>query len=68
MEVIHEVGGSVGVAVLSTVAVSGIEHGAVGGFRDAFAFSAIVAAVGAVACLVLVPHLKPQTTDMPHAH
>ncbi|MEU6551479.1 MFS transporter [Streptomyces sp. NPDC046915] len=64
----HEVGGSVGVAVLSTVAASGIDQGAVGGFRDAFAFSAIVAVVAAVACLVLVPHLKPRTTDIPHVH
>ncbi|MGW0769364.1 MFS transporter [Streptomyces sp. NPDC002676] len=64
----HEVGGSVGVAVLSTIAASGIEHGAVGGFRDAFTASAAVAAVSALACLVLVPHSRPQTTGAPHMH
>ncbi|WP_225834385.1 MFS transporter [Streptomyces sp. NK08204] len=64
----HEVGGSVGVAVLSTIAASGIEHGAVGGFRDAFTASAAVAAAGALAGLVLVPHRRPQATGGPHVH
>jgi predicted MFS family arabinose efflux permease len=45
----HEVGGSIGVAVLSTIAASGIEHGAIGGFRDAFGLSAAVAATSAPA-------------------
>jgi EmrB/QacA subfamily drug resistance transporter len=64
----HEVGGSIGVAVLSTVAASGIEHGAADGFTSAFTFSAITAAASALIALVLVPHSKPQTTGGPHAH
>ncbi|OIJ86687.1 MFS transporter [Streptomyces colonosanans] len=64
----HEVGGSVGVAVLSTVAASGIEAGAVTGFRDAFVLAAIVAAASALVSLVLVPHSKPHSTGGPHVH
>jgi EmrB/QacA subfamily drug resistance transporter len=64
----HEMGGSIGVAVLSTVAASGIEHGAVAGFTRAFTLSAITAAASALIALVLVPHSKPQTTGGPHAH
>jgi predicted MFS family arabinose efflux permease len=63
----HEVGGSIA-AVLSTVAVSGIEHGAADGFTSAFTLSAITAAASALIALVLVPHSKPQTTGGPHAH
>ncbi|MGX1268415.1 MFS transporter [Streptomyces phaeoluteigriseus] len=64
----HEVGGSIGVAVVSTVAATGIESGSVGGFTDAFALCAVVAAGGAVAALGLVPRGKPRTTGLPHAH
>ncbi|MEU9154944.1 MFS transporter [Streptomyces sp. NPDC048417] len=64
----HEVGGSIGVAVLSTVAASGIEHGAADGFTSAFTLSAITAAASALIALVLVPHTKPQSTGGPHAH
>ncbi|MGW0825364.1 MFS transporter [Streptomyces sp. NPDC002845] len=64
----HEVGGSVGVAVVSTVAAAGIERGAIGGFTDAFTVSAVAAAVGAVVSLGLVPRIKPQSTGGPHVH
>jgi EmrB/QacA subfamily drug resistance transporter len=64
----HEVGGSVGVAVLSTVAAAGIERGAVGGFTDAFTVSAVTAAVAAVAALFVVPPGRPRTTGGPHVH
>ncbi|MGY0055646.1 MFS transporter [Streptomyces sp. LZ34] len=64
----HEVGGSVGVAVMSTVAASGIEHGAIGGFTDAFTLSATVAAVSLPVTLLLVPRGKPQLTGRPHVH
>ncbi|MER7684114.1 hypothetical protein [Streptomyces sp. NPDC097610] len=60
----HEVGGSIGVAVLSTVAASGIEHGAADGFTSAFTLSTITAALSA---LVLVPRSRPQPTGGPHA-
>ncbi|MFI0084649.1 MFS transporter [Streptomyces bobili] len=64
----HEVGGSIGVAVVSTVAASGIERGTVGGFTDAFAACAAGAAVSAAVALVLVPRGKPQMTGGPHVH
>ncbi|MEU0069777.1 MFS transporter [Streptomyces sp. NPDC006332] len=64
----HEVGGSIGVAVLSTVAASGIEHGTAGGFTDAFTLTAVIAAAGALIALVLVPHTKPQAIGGPHVH
>lgn len=64
----HEVGGSIGVAVVSTVAASGIEAGSVGGFTDAFTVCALTAAAGAVVSLGLVPRGKPQTTGVPHVH
>ncbi|MFL5997622.1 MAG: MFS transporter [Streptomyces sp.] len=64
----HEVGGSIGVAVVSTVAASGIESGSVGGFTDAFTVCALAAAVSAAVALGLVPPGKPQTTGGPHVH
>ncbi|MFI6935848.1 MFS transporter [Streptomyces sp. NPDC050287] len=64
----HEVGGSIGVAVVSTVAAAGIEAGSVGGFTDAFTVCALAAAVSAVAALGLVPRGKPQPTGGPHVH
>lgn len=64
----HEVGGSIGVAVVSTVAASGIERGVAGGFTDAFTVCAVAAAVGAAVALGLVPRGKPQLTGGPHVH
>ncbi|MER8004287.1 DHA2 family efflux MFS transporter permease subunit [Streptomyces sp. NPDC094149] len=56
----HEVGGSIGVAVMSTVAASGIDHGTAAGFSDAFTFGAVAAAASALVALVLVPRGRPQ--------
>jgi EmrB/QacA subfamily drug resistance transporter len=64
----HEVGGSIGVAVISTVAAAGIEHGAISGFTHAFALIALTATAGAVIAVLLVPPGKPQTTGGPHMH
>jgi sugar phosphate permease len=64
----HEVGGSIGVAVVSTVAASGFERGSVGGFGDAFTVCAVTAVVGAVLSLGLVPRGKPRPTGGPHVH
>ncbi|GAA2264863.1 MFS transporter [Streptomyces atrovirens] len=64
----HEVGGSIGVAVVSTVAASGFVRGSVGGFADAFTLCAVTAAAGAVIALGLVPRGRPQSTGGPHAH
>ncbi|PBC59858.1 MFS transporter [Streptomyces sp. Tue6028] len=63
----HEVGGSIGVAVVSTVAVSGFERGSVGGFGDAFTVCAVAAGAGAVVALGLVPRGRPRPTG-PHVH
>ncbi|WP_324610581.1 MULTISPECIES: hypothetical protein [unclassified Streptomyces] len=64
----HEVGGSIGVAVVSTVAASGFEHGSAAGFRDAFTVCAVAAGAGAVVALGLVPRGKPRSTGGPHVH
>lgn len=64
----HEVGGSVGVAVVSTVAAAGIEGGTSGGFADAFTVCAVAAVLSAVATFALVPRGKPQLTGGPHVH
>ncbi|MFI6106810.1 MFS transporter [Streptomyces sp. NPDC051310] len=63
----HEVGGSVGVAVVSTVAAAGIERGTAGGFSTAFTVCAVAGAAGAAVALVLVPRAKPHLSG-PHAH
>ncbi|QNE76346.1 MFS transporter [Streptomyces finlayi] len=65
----HEVGGSIGVAVVSTVAAAGIAGGsaAIGAFGDAFTVCAVAAGVSAVVALALVPQGKPQLSG-PHVH
>ncbi|MEV0318486.1 DHA2 family efflux MFS transporter permease subunit [Streptomyces sp. NPDC050659] len=64
----HEVGGSVGVAVVSTVAAAGIEGGGGDGFSDAFVVCAVAAGVSAAITWVLVPRGNPRMTGGPHAH
>ncbi|MFJ6994602.1 MFS transporter [Streptomyces sp. NPDC003090] len=64
----HEVGGSVGVAVVSTVAAAGIERGAVTAFGDAFTLCAVVAGAAALVCAALVPAVRPERPAVPHAH
>ncbi|WP_086560866.1 MFS transporter [Streptomyces africanus] len=64
----HEVGGSIGVAIVSTIAASGIESGSVGGFTDAFTVCAVAAAASAAVALALVPRGKPQVSGGPHVH
>ncbi|WP_274560752.1 MFS transporter [Streptomyces spiramyceticus] len=69
----HEVGGSIGVAVVSTVAASGIEGGfggggSGGGFTDAFTVCAVAAAASALVALALVPRGTPQMSGGPHVH
>ncbi|MBT2420180.1 MFS transporter [Streptomyces sp. ISL-22] len=64
----HEVGGSIGVAVVSTVAASGFERGTVGGFTEAFTVCAVAAGVSAAVALGLVPRGRPQLTGGPHVH
>lgn len=59
----HEVGGSIGVAVVSTVAAAGIDGaaGTAGGFADAFLVCAVAAGGCAVVSAALVPPGKPET-------
>lgn len=58
----HELGGSVGVAVVSTVAAASFGEGAfgIGGFTDAYLASAIAAAAAALVALILVPPGRPE--------
>jgi EmrB/QacA subfamily drug resistance transporter len=51
----HELGATLGIAFVSTIAAQGLASGAVSGFADAFAATAIVAAVVAIAVPWLVP-------------
>jgi EmrB/QacA subfamily drug resistance transporter len=64
----HEVGGSIGVAVVSTVAASGIERGVPSGFADAFTVCAIAAGAAALAAVALVPPGKPRPVGGHHGH
>jgi MFS family permease len=64
----HEVGGGIGIAALSTIAGTGITHGAITGFGDAFTFSTITALLAAIAALFLIPPGKAQPTGGIHGH
>lgn len=64
----HELGGSVGVAVMSTVAAAGIEAGSTAGFTAAFTVCAATAGVAALICLLLVPKERIDTSGMTMAH
>jgi MFS family permease len=66
----HELGGSIGVAVVSTVAAASIETHSrdVGGFADAFTVCAVTAAVTAVAALALLPAGRPSGAIVGHGH
>lgn len=66
----HELGGSVGVAVMSTVAATSISASAptLSGFTDAFLVCAVASGVAAIVALVLVPGGKVETSGGPHGH
>ncbi|MEU7990825.1 MFS transporter [Streptosporangium canum] len=64
----HEVGGSIGVAVVSTIASAGIETGSPAGFGPAFVTAAAGAIVAALLCLVLVPAGKAHLPAGVHVH
>jgi MFS family permease len=64
----HEVGGSIGVAVVSTVAASGFERSSASGFASAFTACAVAAAASALVALALVPRGRPQFSGGPHVH
>ncbi|MFI0352637.1 MFS transporter [Actinomadura sp. 9N407] len=65
----HELGGAIGVATASTLAVAGLTGApSIGGFTDAFTATAVAAAAAALLALVLVPPGKPQMSGTPHSH
>lgn len=66
----HELGGSIGVAVVSTMAAASLAPGAVGveGFTGALLLCVIVAAVAAVVSSVLVPAGVPSGVTVGHGH
>ncbi|MFI2210535.1 MFS transporter [Streptomyces sp. NPDC020141] len=64
----HEVGGSVGVAVVSSVAAAGITVGEASGFTAAYTVLAVAAAVAAALSLAVVPAGRPPSTGGPYVH
>jgi EmrB/QacA subfamily drug resistance transporter len=66
----HELGGAIGVAVMSTVAATGIATSSPdpGAFTEAFTVCAIAAAVAGAVSLPLVPAGRIAHSGMPHAH
>ncbi|MFI6534381.1 MFS transporter [Nonomuraea sp. NPDC050547] len=66
----HELGGSIGVAVVSTMAAASLAPGASGveGFTGALLLCVIVAAVAAVVSSVLVPAGVPSGVTVGHGH
>ncbi|THV42258.1 MFS transporter [Glycomyces buryatensis] len=66
----HELGGSVGVAVMSTVAAASIAASVptLSGFTDAFLVCAVASGVSALVALLLVPKGKVETSGGPHSH
>lgn len=64
----HEVGGSIGVAVVSTIASAGIQTGSTAGFGAAFVTAAVGALAAALVCLALVPAGKAHLPAGVHVH
>jgi EmrB/QacA subfamily drug resistance transporter len=66
----HELGGSIGVAVVSTVAAAGLASGSAStdGFISGFVLCAIVAGTASLIALRLVPAGKPAKAFVGHGH
>ncbi|MFF3317034.1 DHA2 family efflux MFS transporter permease subunit [Streptomyces sp. NPDC003035] len=66
----HEVGGSIGVALVSTLAATSIQGppGTTTGFTAAFTLCTALATAAALAAPAFVPHGKPRTSGGPHVH
>lgn len=65
----HELGGSIGVAVVSTVAASSLGGGGdAGGFTAGLVLCAVVAGIAAVVSLGLVPPGRPSGAFVGHGH
>ncbi|MBG0830214.1 MFS transporter [Planomonospora sp. ID67723] len=61
----HELGAGLGVAVISTLAATGVGAAQAGGFADAYRAAAIGAAAVAVIAAVVLPKGRPPATDGP---
>ncbi|MFF5209563.1 MFS transporter [Streptosporangium sp. NPDC000396] len=66
----HELGGSIGVAVVSTAAAASLAPGTadIGGFTAALTACAVIAAAAAAVALGLVPPGKPSGSFVGHGH
>jgi EmrB/QacA subfamily drug resistance transporter len=64
----HEVGGGIGIAVLSTVAAAGISQGTMNGFRHAFVLATVTAVLAALASAFLIPPGKARAGGGLHGH
>ncbi len=64
----HELGGAIGVSVVSSIAAVSLTAGATTGFSRAFGFSAIAALAAALIAATLVPAGKPPAGVRPHGH
>ncbi|MET9433663.1 MFS transporter [Streptomyces sp. NPDC006551] len=64
----HEVGGSIGVALVSTLAATSIQGSGTAGFTAAFTLCTLAATATALAVPLLVPRGRPHTTGGPHVH
>jgi len=66
----HEIGGSLGIAILATIATSALGPGAAAsGIGDAYLAAAVIAAVASAAALVILPSAKtflPKLALTPH--
>ena len=59
----HEVGGSIGIAIVSTLAASGIEQGAVSGFDTAYLAVAVLAVLAVIVALPLIPRREARMPE-----
>jgi EmrB/QacA subfamily drug resistance transporter len=66
----HELGGAIGVAVLSSIAVTSLTgtRPSSAGFAGAYFAAAITALAAAVLATLVVPAGRPAATAMPHGH
>jgi EmrB/QacA subfamily drug resistance transporter len=64
----HELGGAVGVAVLSSIAATSITSGSADGIQRALTVDVLVALAAAVVAVLLVPAGRPVDAPAPRAH
>lgn len=64
----HEIGGAVGVAVVSSIAAVSLAGGPTDGFTAAFTATAVAAVAAAGLTVLIAPRQKPVVGDVPYAH